>query len=146
MHFQQNATNYHNIFTTKMHFITFNFKRQLNFTKILNVTAHFANFEIRGWVSDSPNLISCSNFLRVCAFFLTWTRAEKPLSQRCIVGNESNIRQASSELWVYSSPDPRKWHFMKNIMCWWIIPKITIGTVINRKYWLQPERQWTDFV
>jgi len=48
MHFQQNATNYHNIFTTKMHFITFNFKRQLNFTKILNVTAHFANFEIRG--------------------------------------------------------------------------------------------------
>jgi len=28
-------------------------------------------------------------------------------------------------IWVtHSSPEPRKWHFMKSIMCWWIIPKI----------------------
>ena len=40
MHFQQNAMNYHNIFTTKMHFVTFNFKRQLNFTNIY-VTVDF---------------------------------------------------------------------------------------------------------
>jgi len=31
MHLQQNATNYHNIIALKMHFITFNFKWQLNF-------------------------------------------------------------------------------------------------------------------
>jgi len=38
MHFQQNATNYHKIITTKMHLITFNFKRQLNSTNIFNAT------------------------------------------------------------------------------------------------------------
>ena len=32
----KNATNYHNIFTIKMHFITSNFKRQLNFTNCFN--------------------------------------------------------------------------------------------------------------
>jgi len=37
MHFQKNATNYRNVFyTTKMHFLTFRFKRQLNFTNIIN--------------------------------------------------------------------------------------------------------------
>jgi len=38
----KNATNYHNSFTTKMHFITFNSKRQLNFTNIFNATVDFA--------------------------------------------------------------------------------------------------------
>jgi len=38
----KNATNYHNIFTIKMHFITSNFKRQLNFTNIFNATVDFA--------------------------------------------------------------------------------------------------------
>ena len=42
MLFQINATNYHNMITTKMHFITFNFERQLNFTNIFNATVDFA--------------------------------------------------------------------------------------------------------
>jgi len=42
MHFQKNATNYHNIITLKMHFITFHFKRQLDFTNIFNATVYFA--------------------------------------------------------------------------------------------------------
>jgi len=38
----KNATNYHNIFATKMHLITFNSKRQLSFANIFNVTVDFA--------------------------------------------------------------------------------------------------------
>ena len=38
----KNAANYHNIFTAKMHFITFSSKRQLNLTNIFNATVDFA--------------------------------------------------------------------------------------------------------
>jgi len=60
----KNATNYHNIFTTKMHFITFNSKRQLNFTNIFKCDGWrwlcngMANIEIRGWVLGSASLLS----------------------------------------------------------------------------------------
>jgi len=42
MHFPRNSTNYHNIITTKMHFMTFNFQLQLNFTNNFNATVGFA--------------------------------------------------------------------------------------------------------
>jgi len=59
----------------------------------------YGNFEIRGWVFAvlTTNLLSCSTFLWFRAFILMWTKAEKPLSQRCVVANERNIRKASSD-------------------------------------------------
>ena len=79
--------------TTKMHFITFNFKRQLNSMNIFDAT-----FDLQP-------------YFQLCLTVL------KKISK-------SQIRQ----LWVWfthSSLEPREWHFIKNITCSWIIPKIT---------------------
>ena len=103
----KNATNYHNIFTIKMHFITSNFKRQLNFTNIFNATVDFATVwptsNIRGWVLDSANLLSCSTTLWFRASVLMWTGAEKNTFAEIYCGTENIIRKASSDRCRYDS-------------------------------------------
>jgi len=61
MHFLQNATNYHNIIATKLHFIRFNFKRQLNFTNLFNVTVDFVTV----WPT-SNDVVECLTVLILC--------------------------------------------------------------------------------
>ena len=129
--FYKNATNYHNIFTTKMHFITFTFKRQLNFTNIFNATVDFASV----WPT-SQFVVEC---LTVLIFYDTrlsfdfvppfWCELElKKHSRRDILWQwKQHLESQFRPLWIWfthGSPEPRKWHFMKNITCWWIIPKI----------------------
>ena len=134
MYFQKNTTNHHKIInTTGMLFLTFNFKRQLNFTNIFNATVATVWPASKLWLSVGQHwsLISSSTFVRFRAFVLMRIRGNKPLSQRYIVANEKSIRKKQfRQLWewfTHSSPEPKKWHFMKNrpTTCWWIIPKIT---------------------
>jgi len=116
-----------------MHFITFNFKWQLIFHKHFQCDGwlfnRMTNFEIRSWMFDSAKLLSCSIILWFRASVLMWAGTEKPLSQRYIVATKAIFRksvQTAVDIWfTHSSPEPRKWHFMKNITCLWIIPKIT---------------------
>jgi len=61
MLFWKNATHYHSIFTTKMHFITFNFKRQLHFTNIFNATVDFATVR-----PTSKFVVECLTLLSFC--------------------------------------------------------------------------------
>jgi len=48
---------------------------------------------------------------------------------------------------VHSSPEPRKWHFMKNITRWWIIPKITrlVPYFIKNIGYIQRGRERTSY-
>jgi len=53
--------------------------------------------------------------LYALAYTILWQRKQYSKSQ-------------TRQLWVWftqSWPEPRKWHFIKNITCSWIIPKIT---------------------
>ena len=34
------------------------------------------------------------------------------------------VQTVADMIHAHSSPEPRKWHFMKNVICWWMIPKI----------------------
>jgi len=119
--------------TTKMHFITYNFKRQLNFTNIFNATADFATV----W-PNSKFGVECLTMLifyhaRLSFDFVPpfWCELElKNYSRRDILWQRKQYSAGQFRpLWIWfthSSPERRKWYFMKNIMCWWwIIPKIT---------------------
>ena len=114
-----------------MHFIAFNFKWQLNHINIFNATVDFATvkakFEICGWAFDSANLMSCSIILWFRAF--VWCKLErKNHSCRDILWQRKQYLEGQFRpLWIWfmqSSSEPRKWHFMKNIICWWMIPKV----------------------
>jgi len=86
-----------------------------------------ANFEIRGWVFDSAILLPCSTILWFRAS--VWCKLElKNHSRKDILWQRKKYSEGQFRpLWIWfthSSPEPRIWHFMKNIICWWMIPKI----------------------
>jgi len=58
-----------------------------------------------------------------------WTRGVKTHSQRYVAANENSIRKSQfRQLWEWfatARQNRKKRNFMKNITCWWIIPKIT---------------------
>ena len=96
MNFQKNATNYHNIITTNIHFLTFNFKRQLNFMNILNVTFDLATI----WPTSDlmveclTVLISYHPWLSFNLVPLFWCELElKRHSCRNIVGMEAIFKK-----------------------------------------------------
>ena len=109
----------------------FNFKWKLNFTNIFNATVDFVTV----WPT-SKFVVECLRVLifyhaRLSFHFLSsfWCELElKKHSRKDILWqwrqySESQFRP----MWIWFthiSPEPRKWHFMKSIMCWWIIPKI----------------------
>jgi len=140
----KNATNYHNIFTIKMHFITSNFKRQLNFTNIFNATVDFATVwptsNIRGWVLDSANLLSCSTTLWFRASVLMWTGAEKTLSQRYIVAPKTLFRkpvQTDVDMIHAQLTRTEKMAFHENYhMLMNHSQDRKIGPVLHQEYWL----------
>jgi len=75
----------------------------LYFTNIY-VTVDFATVWPTSKFVDECLTVLISYHARISFdFVLTWTRAEKPLSQRCIVANGSNIRKASSDSYGYDS-------------------------------------------
>ena len=118
MHFQQNAMNYHNIITTKMHFITFNFKWQLNFTNNFNATVDFATV----W----PTL----KFMAECLTVLTAYHPRVFFNFVPLFWCELEVKNHSHQFRYENNLCPvhqnqLKWRFMKNIMCWWIILQIT---------------------
>ena len=64
---------------------------------------------------------------------LFWRELElKKHSRRYILWQRKQYLESQfRSLWIWfthSSPEPRKWHFMKNIMFWWIDHKIGPGT------------------
>ena len=68
-----------------------------------------------------------------CLVPLFWRELElKNHSRRDILRQwKQYLESQFRSLWIWfthSSSEPRKWHFMKNIVCWWIDHKIGPGT------------------
>ena len=116
-----------------MHFRTFNFKRQLNFTNIFNVTVDFATV----WPATSEFMVECLRLLFLCNARLSfdflppvWCELELQITlAEMYCGNGGSIfGKPVQTVWVWfthSSTETRNLQFMKNITCWWIITKIT---------------------
>jgi len=116
-----------------MHFITFKFKRQLNFTNIFNATVDFAT----AWPT-SKLVVECLTLpisyhprLSFDSVPSLWCQLElKKHSCRDMLWQAEAIFEKAVRtvvVWfTHSTPEPRQWHCMKKITCRWIIPSITI--------------------